>query len=72
MGIVPPLEPTAFDRAGAWSSPDSKRQHGLSPPYVIELAILLITMLTSFETFGMNMPETTAMNPAIIAYSIRS
>ena len=36
------------------------------------LAIRLKTMLMSFETPGMNMPETTAMNPPIIAYSIRS
>jgi hypothetical protein len=36
------------------------------------LEILLYTALMSRAAFGMNMPDTTAMKPTIIAYSIKS
>jgi hypothetical protein len=41
-------------------------------PALTTLETLLYTVLRSLATSGMNMPDTTAMKPAIIAYSIRS
>ena len=41
-------------------------------PALTTLETLLYTVLRSRVTSGMNMPDTTAMKPTIIAYSIRS